>query len=96
MIEIKTRGGSDNIGTPVIKFETLGSEWITKEYGFGSSTLRYKIGDSVDVIYDADEVKHFIIDNKQTRLLGPVVMGVGIVLIVSAIIYFFINQYPSL
>ena len=98
VIEIKTnsRSGNISIGMPVVKFETLDNEWITKEYGVGSSTLRYKIGDSVDIIYDASDANHFIIDNKQTRLLGPVVMGVGIALIISAIIYFFINQYPSL
>lgn len=98
VIEIKTNPSSNNVsvGTPVIKFETLNNEWITKEYGFGSSTLRYKIGDSVDVIYDASDAKHFIIDNRQTQLLGPVVMSVGLALIIGAIIYFIVNQYPSL
>lgn len=96
VIEIKRSSGSDDVGTPVIKFETLNKEWITKEYGISSSTVRYKIGDSVDVIYDAADAKHFIIDNKPTQWLGPVFISVGLALIVGAFVYFFIRQYPSL
>lgn len=95
VIELRSGGSrqGNTVYTPVIKFETLNKEWITKEYGFGSSTSKYRVGDSVDVIYEAGDPNHFIIDNRQNELLGPVLIGVGVILIVSVIVYFFINQY---
>jgi hypothetical protein len=81
---------------PVIKYETLDRKWITQTYAIGSNPSPYRIGDSLDVIYDEADNNHFIIDNNQTKLLGPFLIGVGVLLIIGVIIYFFINQYPAL
>ena len=81
---------------PVIRFVTEDKQWITQKYNIGSTLSAYKIGDSVTVIYDAADYSHFLIDNKQTKQLGPVFIGAGIALIIGVIVYFIKNQYPSL
>ncbi|MDB5090067.1 MAG: hypothetical protein JWR09_4061, partial [Mucilaginibacter sp.] len=98
-IETSRGTGSDTRSTtyyPVIRFVTADKEWITEKYNIGSSPSVYNVGDKVTVIYDITDYKHFLIDNTQTKLLGPALIAVGTLLILGVIMYFFINQYPSL
>jgi hypothetical protein len=91
--------GSDVRSTtyyPVIRFVTTDKEWITEKYNVGSNPSVYSVGDKVKVIYDRADCKHFMINNTQTKLLGPALIAVGTLLILGVIMYFFINQYPSL
>ena len=81
---------------PVIRFVTTDKEWITEKYDIGSNPSVYSVGDKVTVIYDTTDYNHFLIDNTQTKLLGPALIAVGTLLILGVIMYFFINQYPSL
>ncbi|SHM11370.1 DUF3592 domain-containing protein [Mucilaginibacter sp. OK098] len=81
---------------PVIRFVTADKEWITEKYNIGGNPSVYSVGDKVTVIYDTTDYKHFLIDNTQTKLLGPALIAVGTLLILGVIMYFFINQYPSL
>ena len=98
-IETSWGTGSDSRSTtyyPIIRFVTTDKEWITEKYDIGSNPSVYSVGDKVTVIYDITDYKHFLIDNTQTKLLGPALIAVGTLLILGVIMYFFINQYPSL
>jgi len=81
---------------PVIRYVTAEKEWVTKKYEVTGGLNLYKVGDKVTVVYDPDEIEHFIIDDGKTKWLGPVFITVGIALILGAIIYFFVKQYPAL
>lgn len=81
---------------PVIRYVTAEKEWVTKKYEVTGGLNLYTVGDKVNVVYDPDEIEHFIIDDGKTKWLGPVFITVGIALILGVIIYFFINQYPKL
>jgi hypothetical protein len=81
---------------PIIRYVTLEKEWVTKKYSIGSNPSPYNIGDTVKIIYDTNDIEHFIIDDNQSRFTWPLVMIIGIALIVGVAIYFFVNQYPSL
>jgi hypothetical protein len=81
---------------PIVRYVTAEKEWITKKYEITGGLNLYKIGDKVTVVYDPDEIEHFIIDDGKTKWLGPVFITVGIALILGVIIYFFVNQYAAL
>ncbi|WP_295791467.1 DUF3592 domain-containing protein [Mucilaginibacter sp.] len=81
---------------PVIRYVTAEKEWVTKKYEVTGGLNLYKVGDKVTVVYDPDEIEHFIIDDGKTKWLGPLFIVVGIALILGTCIYFFINQYPKL
>ncbi|ASU34472.1 DUF3592 domain-containing protein [Mucilaginibacter xinganensis] len=98
-IETSLGTGPDTQSTtyyPVIRFVTADKEWITEKYNIGSNPSVYSVGEKVTVIYDITDYKHFLIDNTQTKLFGAVLIAVGTLLILGVIMYFFINQYPSL
>lgn len=77
---------------PVIRFVTAEKEWVTEQYGIGSSPSAYNEGDKVNVVYDTADIKHFIIDNWQTKLLGPALVIIGVLLIIGVIIYYILHQ----
>ncbi|SDD48110.1 Protein of unknown function [Mucilaginibacter pineti] len=77
---------------PVIRYLTEDKEWITETYKLGSRPSVYKEGDSVSVIYDPANYKHFIIDNTFTKFLAPVLFIIGVLLIASVIIYYVLHQ----
>ncbi|MCR8560498.1 DUF3592 domain-containing protein [Mucilaginibacter sp. BJC16-A38] len=88
--------GRNGLHYPIIRYVTLEKEWVTKKYSIGSNPSPYNIGDTVNIVYDTNDIEHFIIDDNQSRFIWPIVMIVGVALIVGVSIYFFINQYPSL
>jgi hypothetical protein len=53
----------------------------------------YKEGEKVNVIYDPDDNNHFIIDGYINRILGFVVMAIGILIIAAVFIYYILMQY---
>lgn len=77
---------------PVIRFVTIEKEWVTKRYGTGTNPTAYNEGDRVIVIYDKVDNEHFIIDNITTKLLGPVCVIIGILLMIGVGIYYILNQ----
>lgn len=80
---------------PVIRFTTQEKEWITERYGLSSRPCPYKVGESVKIIYDPNDNKKFIIDNGNARLLGPMIMILGVLFIIGAIVQYlhpFVNQ----
>ena len=81
---------------PVIRFVTADKQWITEKYNIGSNPSSYSIGDKVTVIYDTADYKHFLVDNTQTKLLGPAFITVGTLLILGVLMYFFVNQFSAL
>jgi len=81
---------------PIVRYVTTEKEWVTKKYEVTGGLNLYKVGDKVTVVYDPGEIEHFIIDDGKTKWLGPVFIAVGIALILGAIIYFFVMQYPGL
>ncbi|TWI97682.1 uncharacterized protein DUF3592 [Mucilaginibacter frigoritolerans] len=80
---------------PIIRFTTKENEWVTERYDIGSSPCPYKVGESINIIYDPNDNKKFIIDNGNAKLLGPIIMILGGVFIVGSIIQYlhpFLNQ----
>lgn len=78
---------------PVIRFVTIEKEWVTKRYGIGTNPAAYNEGDRVIVIYDKVDNEHFIIDNITTKLLGPVCIIIGVLLMIGVVVYYILNQY---
>ena len=87
---------SGRLHYPIIRFVTVDKEWVTRKYEIGSYPSAFDVGDKVTVVYDTADCNHFIIDNWQSKLTWLVVATVGVLLIFGVIIYFFVNQYPSL
>ncbi|BAU54116.1 DUF3592 domain-containing protein [Mucilaginibacter gotjawali] len=85
----------DQIATfyPVISYTTLQNEIIIKTYGIGVSNKIYKPGDSISIIYDADNNNEFIIDNQIGKLLGPVTIAVGAAIILLTLIQYFLHPF---
>jgi hypothetical protein len=77
---------------PVIRYVTIEKEWVTKRYEIGTSPPAYNEGDRVTVIYDKVDNEHFIIDNITTKLLGPVCIIIGVLLIIALGIYYILHQ----
>jgi len=77
---------------PVIRFVTLEKEWVTKRYDIGTNPSAYNEGDRVTVIYDKADIEHFIIDNITTKLLGPVCIIIGVLLMIGVVIYYILHQ----
>lgn len=95
VFSVEYERSSDNsrgIYYPVVRYKTTENEWVTKQYGIGSSPSAYTEGDEVNIVYDITDSKHFIIDNWQTKLFGPLMMIIGILLIVGVFIYHILYQ----
>jgi hypothetical protein len=79
---------------PVIRYVTLeDKEWITEEYGIGTNPSMYKEGETVRIIYDSADNRHFIIDGLANKLTGPALLLIGVALIIAVVIYYILNQY---
>ncbi|WP_419698852.1 DUF3592 domain-containing protein [Mucilaginibacter sp. NFX135] len=78
---------------PVIRYVTIEKEWVTKRYEVGTYPPAYNEGDHVTVIYDLADIEHYIIDNITTKLLGPVFIILGILLMLGVGAYYILNQY---
>lgn len=93
----KVRGSGKGYYTydyfPVIRYVTLEKEWVTKRYDIGTNSSAYNEGDRVIVIYDKADIEHYIIDNITTKLLGPVCIIIGILLMLGVGVYYILNQY---
>ena len=72
---------------PIVKFSTLQNDALTERYNLGFNPSTYKIGDTVTIIYNADNPKQFIIDDKDTKVMGPVLIGIGLVVISGVLLY---------
>ena len=78
---------------PIVRYTTMEKEWITQKYTVGSTFSSYKEGDKVSIIYDSADNKKFIIDDTGTKLLGPVLMIVGCVLIIFTVVQYFFHPF---
>jgi len=74
---------------PVVRYTTLEKEWVTKQYLVGGILSSYKEGDKVAVVYDKSDIERFIIDDAPTRLLGPITMIFGFLLIAASLLKYF-------
>jgi len=80
---------------PVIRFVTIEKEWVTKRHGIGTYPAAYTEGDKVIVIYDKFDNEHFILDNTLTKLLGPLCIVIGVLLMLGVGVYYILNQYQQ-
>ena len=79
---------------PVIRYTTLEKEWITEEYGIGTSySIAYKEGDKVKIVYDPNKTTTFIIDDGSTLLIGPILIVIGVIVMIAALVYYL---FPNL
>ncbi|CAN5181519.1 hypothetical protein BH09BAC6_BH09BAC6_02840 [soil metagenome] len=72
---------------PVVQFNTLENESLRERYNLGFNPSAYKQGDTVNIIYNTENPKQFIIDDKDTRVIGPVLIGIGLAIIAGVLIY---------
>ena len=86
----------DNKGSvmyyPIIRFVTLEKEWVTKRLEIGTRPSAYREGEKVKVIYDPEDIEHFILDNLSEKLIGLILVLVGILLVAGAFIYYIMHQ----
>jgi len=80
---------------PIVSYTTLQNETVTRKYSIGLSNKAYKPGDSIDIIYDTKNNNEFIIDNKLTKLLGPVIIAIGGVIILFSSLQYFFHPFNS-
>ncbi len=76
---------------PVIEYKNSDQVEVSKRYDIGTNPSIYKIGDVVSVIYDANDDREFIIDNKITQWAPPVIIIVGIAVVIGSIIYYILT-----
>lgn len=74
---------------PVVRYTTLEKEWVTKQYLVGGLLSSYKEGDKVAIVYDRSDNEKFIIYDAPTRLLGPIMMIFGFLLIAGSLLKYF-------
>src|SRR4051812_32513982 len=72
---------------PVISFETIDSIPIVKDHDiFSSYPSAYAPWDKVTVLYDPTNPDTFTVEDLSNRLIGPLIMLIGIAVIAIAII----------
>jgi hypothetical protein len=93
----KRRGsgsGANTLYHPVIRYVTLeDKEWITEEYGIGTDPPMYKEGETIKIIYDRAYNRHFIIDGRLNKIIGPTLLIAGVLLMLAVAVYYMLNQY---
>ena len=88
------RGSRHILYAPIIRFVTTEREWVTEKYVFGVSSRHtitnpsYKEGDKVTVIYDPKNIKDFVIDDFNSKVIGPLFLIIGTLAIIGSILHF--------
>lgn len=75
---------------PIIRFLTDKQEWITKASKIAVPPGIYKSGKTVGVIYDKLEPTNFVIDDKYTKVVPYVLIGVGTLFFVAGMVTLFV------
>jgi len=87
-------GGSTKNSTvyyPVIRFLTTEKEPITQKYDIGGTSNTYHQGDKLNVIYDPQNPLNFIVDDKRSKLAGPLFTVIGIVILSFELMLFILS-----
>jgi len=97
--EISNSGGHRyTIYSPIIRFVTTDKEWVTEKYTFGISSRHafinpsYKEGDNVTVIYDPKNIRDFIIDDFNSKVIGPLCVVIGTLAIIGSIVHYILQS----
>ena len=84
VVSIETEESTDSDGHytytyyPVFEFNA-GEKTITQKGSTGSSRAQYKIGDSVELLYDANKPEDFIVKgDKTSNILGIIFVVAGV------------------
>ena len=77
---------------PIIRYMASDNEWMNVISDIGTNPAAYKEGDEVNIIYEASNYKHFIIDSFWYKLIGPMLSIVGILLMAGVGIYYMMHQ----
>jgi len=77
--ELEHLGQDAEFYSPIVRFISSNGEWITQKCGDISTYLAlYKEGDSVEIIYENDNPKNFIImDTGKQKIINNVLLVVG-------------------
>jgi hypothetical protein len=70
---------------PVVRFVTEDNDQVTEKYKIGGNKYLYKEGDSVRVIYDAQNPGKFLLDDVRSKALSPVFIYGGALLILVSV-----------
>lgn len=70
---------------PVVKFYTEQDEQVTEKYKLWGNKWTYKEGEQVKVIYDQLNPGKFLLDDPRSKVLSPVFIYGGILLILVSI-----------
>jgi hypothetical protein len=71
--------------TPIVRFLDLNKQWITDEAKVGIANFQYKPGDKVVVIYEKDNPKNFIIQDRKNNNILLLLLTSGIVISIIAL-----------
>lgn len=77
---------------PVFRYQTQENDWIEKRSEIGTNPSLYKDGESLVIIYDATDKEHFIVDNFLGRIIGPILIVVGVLLLIGVAVYYILHQ----
>lgn len=86
VIRLDAREGSKGgtVYQPIYEFRTLDGQVITVAHDNASRPARYKVGQSVDVLYNTENPQNAKINNTTNLYMVPLVLaGVGIVASIS-------------
>ncbi len=86
VIRLDAREGSKGgtVYQPIYEFRTLDGQVITVAHDNASRPARYKVGQSVDVLYNTENPQNAKINNSTNLYMVPLVLaGVGIVASIS-------------
>ncbi len=93
VVELVSGGATRNstFYYPVIQFETLAKESITHKYDVGGSYNVYHVGDKLTVIYEQENPLIFMVDDKRAKLVGPLFMVIGIIILAFELMLFTVS-----
>jgi hypothetical protein len=93
VVELVSGGATRNTNFyyPVIQFETLAMESITHKYDVGGSASVYQVGDKLTVIYEQENPLIFMVDDKRAKLVGPLFMVIGIIVLAIELMLFTVS-----
>jgi hypothetical protein len=78
---INTGNSESTTYYPVIRFETIKKEEVTEKYKRGGNRWTYKEGETVNIIYDALNPGHFLLDDPRAKTGSKAFIWGGILLV---------------
>ena len=73
---------------PIISYEA-GDRTIEKQLSSGSNTPEYRIGETLEILYNPNNVEEFIVAGENQNITWIILVGIGAAFIVAGVVLLF-------